>query len=299
MARSHPAIFRLSPSKDKWLKQMVLHQKTNKLIVFLLFKGYDSKKTLELLKSCRDKFVIKTVEGEKFIEAKPSLKLCDRFLFPSTQGRCDQHPCNKLHICRRFLEKSCDFGESCKKPHTFDNCVTKNLLIQHNLDTLSSSNLEKLFKKALKEHKVRYAAKNSGPMVCGFYRKRRSTCKGGDKCKFLHVCEEYIKGNCKSEVECGLCHSFETKHARRVLATHNLGDFRNEKEILSKLRSNLEPQPQTLYEKPQTSLDMKLFSHLIAHGENCRLPIADVEIRLQEISGDEVSINIYSFMDGC
>ena len=259
---------------------MVLYLKTSKLIVFLLFKGYDSKKTLELLKSCRDKFVVKTVEGEKFVEAKSSLKLCNRFLFPSTKGRCNKYPCGKLHICPRFLEKSCIFGEGCKKPHSFDKCVTKNLLIQHNLDTLSSSNLEKLFQKALKEHKVRYEAKNSGPRVCEFYHKG-STCKGGDKCKFLHVCEEYIKGNCKSEVECGLCHSFETKHARRVLATHNLVDLRNEKEILSKLRSNMKPQP-------QTSLDLKLFSHLIARGKNCRLPIADVEICLQKFSGDEV-----------
>ena len=255
--------------------------------------------------------MVKTVEGETFVEAKSSLKLCDRFLFPSTKGRCDQRSCDKLHVCRGFLEESCGFGERCKKPHGFHNSVTENLLIQHSLDSLSPDDLKKLFQKALKEHKMKYATSALGPRACSFYIKG-GTCKEGDRCNFLHVCEKYIKGSCKSAVDCGLCHSFETKHARRVLATHNLGDLRDEEKILSKLRSNMGPQPQTFYEnpqtssymkvfshlkmkpqsfyeKPQTSLDMKLFSHLIAHGENCRLPIADVEICLQEFSGDEVT----------
>ena len=231
--------------------------------------------------------MVKTVEGEKFVEVKSSLKLCERFLWPF-KGDCDQHPCEKLHICRGFLEDSCGFGERCKKPHTFDNCVTNNLLIQHNLDSLSSSDLKKLFQKALKEQKIRYAATTSGPRACVFYRKG-VTCKGGDKCKFFHVCEKYINGSCKSEVECGLCHSFETKHARRVLASHNLGDLRDKEKILSILRRNMEPEPQNGSKTIQTSLDTKLFSHLIADGENCRLPIADVEKCLQEFSGDKVT----------
>ena len=255
--------------------------------------------------------MVKTVEGETFVEAKSSLKLCDRFLFPSTKGRCEQHPCDKLHICRGFLEDSCAFGETCKKPHGFDNSVIENLLTQHNLDSLSSDDLKKLFQKTLKEHKIKYATSALGPRACSVYIKG-GTCKEEDRCNFLHVCEKYIKGSCKSAADCGLCHSFETKHARRVLATHNLGDLRDEEKILSKLRSNMGPQPQTFYEnpqtssymkvfshlkmkpqsfyeKPQTSLDMKLFSHLIAHGENCRLPIADVEICLQEFGEDEVT----------
>ena len=169
--------------------------------------------------------------------------------------------------------------------------MTKNLLIQHNLDNLSSDKLKKLFQKALKEHKIRYTASTSGPTACVFYRKG-VICKGGDKCKFFHVCQKYINGSCKSEVECGLCHSFDTKHARRVLASHNLGDLRDEEKILSILRSNMEPEQQTANKKCckkiPTSLDMKLFSYLITHGEKCRLPIADVEKCLQEFSGDKV-----------
>ena len=235
--------------------------------------------------------MVKTVEGVKFVEAKSSLKLCDRFLFPSTKGRCDQHPCEKLHICRGFLEESCGFGERCKKPHGFDNSVTETLLIQHNLDSLSSDDLKKLFRKTLKEHKIKYATSALGPRAYSVYIKG-GTCKEGDRCNFLHVCLKYINGSCKSEVECGLCHSFETRHARRVLSSHNLGDLRDEEKILSILRTNMEPEQQTANKKCckkiQTSLDMKLFSHLITHGVKCRLPIADVEKCLQEFSGDKV-----------
>ena len=176
--------------------------------------------------------------------------------------------------------------------------MTENLLIQHSLDSLSSDDLKKLFQKTLKKHKIRFEARTSGPRGCVFYCKN-GTCQEGDRCKFFHVCEKYINGTCKSEVECGLCHSFETKHARRVLAFHKLGDVRNDEQILSVLRSSIEPQPGP--EKIQTSLDMKLFSHLITHGEKCRLPIADVEKCLQEFSEDKVTfiyllVNISSLM---
>ena len=240
--------------------------------------------------------MVKTVEGEKLVEAKSSLKFCNRFMFPPKKGTCDQRSCDKLHICRKFLEESCILGERCKKPHTFEGPVTQNLLIQHNLDSLSSDKLKTLFQKALKDHKITYFASTSGPRGCALYRKG-STCKGGDKCKFLHVCDGYINGSCKSGEECGLCHSFETKHARRVLASHNLGDLHNEKKILRILRKNMKPQeqPRPCHKKPRT-LDMKLFSHLVASGEKCCLQIADVEKFLQEFSVEKVINAITSFL---
>ena len=250
--------------------------------------------------------MVKTVEGEKLVEAKSSLEFCDRFMFPSKKQTCDQRSCDKLHICRKFLEESCSCGERCKKPHTFDSPVTKNLLIQHNLDNLSPGKLKTLFQKALIDHKITQFASTSCPRGCVFYRKG-SICIGGDKCKFLHVCDGYINGSCKSGEKCGLCHSFETKHARRVLATHDLGELHNEKKILRRLRKNMKMQarPQPCHKKPQT-LDLKLFSHLIANGEKCRLPIVDVEKFLQEFSVEKVInaitsflVNICSFLGPC
>ena len=233
--------------------------------------------------------MVKTVEGEQFVEAKSSLKLCERFMFPSTNGRCDQRLCDKLHICPRFLEESCILGERCKKPHNFYSCATKNLLIQHNLESLSSGELRKLFQITLKEHKMRYTASISDPRVCVYYRKDAVTCKAGDKCQFLHVCEKYIKGSCKSEAECGLSHNVKARHVRRVLATHNLAGLRDEEQIIAILRGNMEPEPSsTKCSKKIQTLDVKLFSHLIAHGEKCRLPIADVEKYLQEFGRDKV-----------
>ena len=206
-------------------------------------------------------------------------------MFPSTKGYCIRRPCDKLHICREFLEESCTLGKSCKKPHN----IKHHLLIQHDLDRLSSCDLKMLFQKDLKGHKMKYAARILGPRGCSSYCKGR-TCGEGDWCNFLHVCEKFISGSCKSEAECGLSHSFETRHAKRVLAFHKLGGLRSEEQILSVLRREMiQMKPQPCYEKPQASLDMKLFSHIIAHGEKCRLASTHVEKLLQEFSGDKVT----------
>ena len=69
-----------------------------------------------------------------------------------------------------------------------------------------------------------------------FYNK--GECKNGDKCEFLHVCEHYVKGDCKfGEKKCKRSHHFGTSHSRKVLASHNLGNLRNERQILSFLTS--------------------------------------------------------------
>ena len=63
-------------------------------------KSYDTKKTLEFVKSSRDKFLIKNVDGKQFVEAKTSVKICDSF----QEGMCKSAGCKELHICRFFLE---------------------------------------------------------------------------------------------------------------------------------------------------------------------------------------------------
>ena len=63
-------------------------------------KSYDSKKTLALVNSFREKFVVKNVEGTSYVEARTTVKICDAF----QQGKCKAGGCKDLHICRFFLE---------------------------------------------------------------------------------------------------------------------------------------------------------------------------------------------------
>lgn len=190
-------------------------------------------KALNLIKSFREMFEVKTVDGKKFVEAKTSVKLCDAF----QNTNCRSPTCKQLHICRFFLQSSCKFGDKCQKPHSFDSFTTRRLLLNHNLATnLPRESLRSLFKKVLNVKKIRHASTTSGPGPCKFYNK--GECKNGDKCEFLHVCEHYVKGDCKfGEKKCKRSHHFGTSHSRKVLASHNLGNLRNERQILSFLTS--------------------------------------------------------------
>ena len=60
----------------------------------------DTEKVLKLVECSRDKFVVKSVEGKQFVEAKTSVKICDAF----QDGQCKAAECEGLHICRFFLE---------------------------------------------------------------------------------------------------------------------------------------------------------------------------------------------------
>ena len=83
-------------------------------------------------------------------------------MFPTTDQKCSSKSCEKLHVCRFYLEEKCDFGEKCRKPHGFENYKARKLLVQHKLDTLSSDVLKKLFQWVLKEHKIEYAKSHLG-----------------------------------------------------------------------------------------------------------------------------------------
>ena len=83
-------------------------------------------------------------------------------MFPHTNEKCSPKSCAKLHVCRLFLEEKCSFGETCNRPHGFDNTKAQKLLVQHKLDTLSADVLKILFQKVLKEHKVEYAKSHFG-----------------------------------------------------------------------------------------------------------------------------------------
>jgi hypothetical protein len=62
-------------------------------------KSYDSKEALAFVDKFRDKFIVKNVEGTKFVEARTAVKICDAF----QEGKCKAGGCRGLHICRFFL----------------------------------------------------------------------------------------------------------------------------------------------------------------------------------------------------
>ena len=74
----------------------------------------DSVKALRFVKSSREKFRVKTVEGKEFVEARTSIKICDGF----QEGICRTEDCKRLHICRFFLEGIVYTSILCLPPHS-------------------------------------------------------------------------------------------------------------------------------------------------------------------------------------
>lgn len=72
------------------------------------------------------------------------------------------------------------------------------------------------------------------PEICKFYSK--ATCKKGDLCQCLHVCEHFISGDCKFGEKCKREHDFSTSHNRRILKENDMGDISDLK-VLERLQT--------------------------------------------------------------
>lgn len=74
-------------------------------------ESVSQREALNFFKSDRERFEVKTVDGQEFIEARTTVKLCDAY----QGGKCRVAMCSQLHICRYFLLGGCKFGDDCKK----------------------------------------------------------------------------------------------------------------------------------------------------------------------------------------
>ena len=154
------------------------------------------------------------------------------------KGGCVTKGCIALHLCPFFIKGTCKFGLKCKRSHNYGDEHTVGVLNHFRLGFLtrdpSHSLLQRIFKMIVDESELqRAAAKKSVPDICKFYNK--ATCKKGDNCPCLHVCEHFIDGDCKFGEGCKREHDFSDPHNRKVLEEYDL-DGISELRVLQRLK---------------------------------------------------------------
>ena len=154
------------------------------------------------------------------------------------KGGCVAKGCSALHLCPFFIKETCKFGFKCKRSHNYGDEHTVGVLNHFRLGFLtrdpSHSLLQRIFKMVVDESELqRAAAKKSVPDICKFYNK--ATCKKGDNCPCLHVCEHFIDGDCKFGEGCKREHDFSDPHNKNVLEEYDL-DGISELKVLQRLK---------------------------------------------------------------
>ena len=122
----------------------------------------------------------------------------------SYTGKCDNHNCTYLHICRDYITNSCSRGVTCQLNHHFHNQRDRAFLSKINFDQFTDLQLQML-------------VLSSTPQICVKYN-TDGKCNRGDSCTKIHICHGYLRKFCSGD-KCGLHHetAMDTDHNKAVL----------------------------------------------------------------------------------
>ncbi|XP_036376011.1 protein mono-ADP-ribosyltransferase PARP12 [Megalops cyprinoides] len=151
-----------------------------------------------------DNFPVVNVNGKEQVIAKTKVRLCKA-------RDCDG--CNNLHLCKFFLYGVCKYRgrQGCRFGH--------NLRTEHNAQVLRDNNLHELDRREL----CTLLLQNDNtllPPVCFSYNKGTGefgSCPDQQSCRRLHICERYLRGTCRSGVDCPRSHDFFEPHPLKTL----------------------------------------------------------------------------------
>ncbi|XP_036376010.1 protein mono-ADP-ribosyltransferase PARP12-like isoform X2 [Megalops cyprinoides] len=149
-------------------------------------------------------FSITTLNGIKRVVAKTKVRLC--------KAR-DCNDCCNLHLCKAYLYGDCTRRgrRGCRFGH--------NLRTEHNAQVLRDNNLHELDRREL----CTLLLQNDNtllPPVCFSYNKGTGefgSCPDQQSCRRLHICERYLRGTCRSGVDCPRSHDFFEPHPLKTL----------------------------------------------------------------------------------
>ncbi|CAH1237997.1 PARP12 [Branchiostoma lanceolatum] len=135
----------------------------------------------------------------------PRARLC--FGHTSKMGCKRGDQCRFFHLCRYFLQGSCQRDSRCNFIHDLSSEQARKLIRELQLDTLQDDEIYNVIRL-------------STPKVCDAY--NTHSCLKADRCPDIHVCSGFVRGRCGNKA-CGLDHDcyFDTKQTRRILS-----DFR-------------------------------------------------------------------------
>ena len=193
---------------------------------FLLDKPYFLQSLPRILK-----LIVDGSEIQRAAASRSVPDICKFYNKASTCKKGDKCPC--LHVCEHFIGGDCKFGEGCKREHDFSDPHNRKVLVEYSLGDISELKVLKLIANKSEGQQATTSTSPSVPDICKFYNK--ATCKKGDSCPCLHVCEHFIDGDCKFGDCCKREHDFSDPHNRKVLTKYSLGDT-SELKVLQRLK---------------------------------------------------------------
>ncbi|XP_029016918.1 protein mono-ADP-ribosyltransferase PARP12 [Betta splendens] len=151
----------------------------------------------------RQRFVHSCIKGQPRVLARTGLTLCRRKDCPGT--------CGSLHLCKNFLfSGTCHYNRSrrtCVFSHDLNTDVNQVVLQEHELETLSRAELCTL---------LLQSDNTLLPPICFDYNNglgEFGRCQEGNACKRMHICEEFLKGDCS----CFRSHDFNDPQPLKCL----------------------------------------------------------------------------------
>ncbi|XP_043944102.1 protein mono-ADP-ribosyltransferase PARP12-like isoform X3 [Protopterus annectens] len=137
---------------------------------------------------------------DKKVVAVTSVRVCSQFY--STDG-CSDTVCPNLHMCRHFIRGNCRFNaRRCRYSHDFHSMHNARILCDGDLLDLDDSHLRVLLLQndvsLLRGACHLYNKSNGNDEACTF-----------EKCQRLHICQQFLNGNCRFGDKCKRSHDFE------------------------------------------------------------------------------------------
>ncbi|XP_076451428.1 uncharacterized protein LOC143287353 [Babylonia areolata] len=186
------------------------------------------------LRDCPQLFELSTndVTGLSSVTLTTTLTLCSKH--SACAGSCLDNACADLHFCRFFLLSGrCPFDDDCHFGHELATDHNERLLRAHLLSALNVEDLRALL--CLK--RVRKGI--TCPRTCRYYN-RMEDCDKGVECHYLHLCEFYIKGQCKFQSGCKRNHDIHHPQVKQVLDLYGIrhdGPHHTQDTILKELQA--------------------------------------------------------------
>ena len=169
-------------------------------------------------------------DKEDTVHLKTQIKLCMHYLMPEGCLRRDE--CHDLHLCRDYLLTSCT--NECNLSHDLSDYHNQSILHRNHSDDLDIDKIQFLMKKS--------RTRATAPFVCTYYNAQNKCPNFNENqkgfCAYLHVCHQYILGDCKLKGKCCKSHQLFNPQAMGVLTRfgYNVKE-KNSNDILEELRN--------------------------------------------------------------
>ncbi|XP_043943177.1 protein mono-ADP-ribosyltransferase PARP12-like [Protopterus annectens] len=136
----------------------------------------------------------------KKVVAVTSVRVCSPFC---SKDGCSDTVCPNLHMCRYFVRGNCRFNaRRCRYSHDFHSMHNARILCDGDLLDLDDSLLRVL---------LLQNDPSLLPGACHFYNKSNGNDEACtfEKCQRLHICQQFLYGNCRYGDKCKRSHDFE------------------------------------------------------------------------------------------